>query len=230
MTPAQEASAIFRRKRIYEELHPETKHGGDRKSDQVDNLSTRSERFTAATSEATGKDERTIRRAAARGEALGADLKSIAGTSLDKGVELDALAKMTLVREIPGYREQYPLSFWVWSPIFMNGKDGRRYNSRHAVTNKINDMDARFAAAKEAGVPEIYFNGFATAIGLGDIYVVLERNGSPVAAFNASYTVAKTLSASLAKAIAQLEEITGKEMLMTHDLERALLGENEPQK
>jgi hypothetical protein len=40
----------------------------------VDNLATRSERFTAETSKATGKDERTIRRAAARGEALGDDL------------------------------------------------------------------------------------------------------------------------------------------------------------
>ena len=76
VSPAQEASAIARRKAIYEELHPETKHGGDRKSDQVDNLATRSERFTAATSQATGKDERTIRRAAARGEKLGDDLKA----------------------------------------------------------------------------------------------------------------------------------------------------------
>jgi len=32
--------------------------------------------------------------AAARGEALGDDLSVIAGTSLDKGVELDALAKV----------------------------------------------------------------------------------------------------------------------------------------
>ncbi|OAI28697.1 hypothetical protein A1351_11375 [Methylosinus sp. R-45379] len=55
MTLAQEASAIFRRKQIYEELHPETKHGGDRKSDQVANSATRSDRFTSATSEATGK-------------------------------------------------------------------------------------------------------------------------------------------------------------------------------
>jgi hypothetical protein len=46
-----------------------------------DNLS-----FTKATSEATGKDKRTIQRAAARGEALGDDLNDIAGTSLDKGV------------------------------------------------------------------------------------------------------------------------------------------------
>ena len=94
LTSAQEAAAVSRRKAIYEELHPETKHGGDRKSDQVDNLSTRSERFTAETSKATGKDERTIRRAAARGAALGEDLAAITGTSLDKGVELDALAKM----------------------------------------------------------------------------------------------------------------------------------------
>jgi hypothetical protein len=40
----------------------------------VDNLATPADRFTSATADATGKDERTIRRAAARGEALGDDL------------------------------------------------------------------------------------------------------------------------------------------------------------
>jgi hypothetical protein len=91
LTPAQEASAVFRRKFIYEKLHPETKHGGDRKGDQVANSATR---FTSDTAEGTGKSERAIQLAAARGEALGDDLNDIAGTSLDKGVELDALAKM----------------------------------------------------------------------------------------------------------------------------------------
>jgi len=94
LTPAQEASAVFRRKFIYEQLHPETKaeaFKGNRHTGSLadDNLS-----FTRATADATGKDKRTVERAAARGEALGDDLNDIAGTSLDKGVELDALVKM----------------------------------------------------------------------------------------------------------------------------------------
>jgi ParB family chromosome partitioning protein len=62
-----------RRKAIYEELHPDTKHGGGRKGDQVANFATR---FTSDTAEGTGKSERAIRLAAARGEALGDDLTS----------------------------------------------------------------------------------------------------------------------------------------------------------
>ncbi len=47
--------------------------------------------FTASTSDATGKSRRSVEIAAARGEALGDDLEAIAGTSLDNGVEIDAL-------------------------------------------------------------------------------------------------------------------------------------------
>lgn len=99
---------MARRKAIYEALYPETKHGGDRKSDQVADFATRSERFTAATADATGKSERTIRQAASRGAALGDDLRAIAGTSLDKGVELDALAKMAPEERAPPWRAAPP--------------------------------------------------------------------------------------------------------------------------
>ena len=47
-----------------------------------------------ATAEATGKYRRPVERAAARGEALGDDLAAVAGTSLDKGVEVGASANV----------------------------------------------------------------------------------------------------------------------------------------
>ena len=101
-TPAEEAHAVARRKVIYEALHPETKHGTAgaiaanlAMGNAVAKSATASaERFTKATADAIGKSERKIQAAAARGEALGSDLLDIAGTSLDKGVELDALVSM----------------------------------------------------------------------------------------------------------------------------------------
>ncbi|CAH1696847.1 hypothetical protein CHELA1G11_70007 [Hyphomicrobiales bacterium] len=97
LTPMQVSWQTSRRKEIYEALHPETRHvterGGPGRGKTTDNLSAVS--FTAQTAKATGRDERTIRRDAARGEALKADADRITGTSLDKGVELDALAKLS---------------------------------------------------------------------------------------------------------------------------------------
>lgn len=80
LIPADWASQTARRKAIYIELHPETAHGGDRRSDQVANLSTRS--FADETAEATGKDARTIRRDAERGEKVTeAALNLVRGTA-----------------------------------------------------------------------------------------------------------------------------------------------------
>ncbi|HEY8125277.1 MAG TPA: hypothetical protein VIF88_07640, partial [Methylocystis sp.] len=64
-------------------------------------MATPADRFTSATADATGKDERTVRRAAARGEALGDDLGAVTGTSLDKGVEREARER-TLFLKIEG--------------------------------------------------------------------------------------------------------------------------------
>ena len=79
--------------------------------------------------------------------------------------------------------------------------------------------DAHFVAALAPDVPAIYFNGFATRLSNGDIAVALERNGKAAGMLNMSYTVAKTLSISLSQAIAQLEELSGRDMLTTTEIE-----------
>jgi ParB/RepB/Spo0J family partition protein len=98
LTPAQEAKALARRKQIYEALNPETKHGaigsGRNQSRQIGD-SGKATRFTKVTAELTGKPERNIQRAAKRGAKIGPNrLDKLAGTSLDKGIELDALADL----------------------------------------------------------------------------------------------------------------------------------------
>jgi ParB family chromosome partitioning protein len=101
LTPAQEAACITRRKEIYLALHPETGAGKSQaaglnaklgRGDVSDNLSST---FTKVTAAVSGKHRRTIERAAARGRAIKLEnIDKIVGTSLDKGFELDALAKL----------------------------------------------------------------------------------------------------------------------------------------
>jgi len=70
-------SAVFlaTRKEVYERLHPEVRHGGDRRSpafkDQTDIMSVRS--FANSTAEKFGLTERHVRRMIAAGTALGPD-------------------------------------------------------------------------------------------------------------------------------------------------------------
>ena len=54
----------------------------------------RPKEFAADTAAAAGVTKRSINEHLARAEALGDDLPRVTGTSLDKGVELDALAKL----------------------------------------------------------------------------------------------------------------------------------------
>ncbi|WP_286838159.1 hypothetical protein [Acidiphilium sp. 34-64-41] len=82
-------------------LHPETKHGGDHKSEssrQFGNLKS-ADRFTADTATRTGQSERAVQRDAHRGSNISADvLSEIKGTELDKGTVLDAIAGISPLR------------------------------------------------------------------------------------------------------------------------------------
>ena len=105
----QRAHYSKRRKEIWEALHPEPsvdygREDGGEEEIQVGQLvppeigykkpPPQVQSFAAATAEVTGQSKRDINRNVARAEAIGDDLLRLTGTSLDKGVELDALAKL----------------------------------------------------------------------------------------------------------------------------------------
>lgn len=91
---AMRAKFMAKRKELYLEKHPETARGlagaNAKHGHATDNLS-----FADDTAAKTGVSDRDVRRAVRRGKRIdGAVLDSIAGTDMDKGVELDALASM----------------------------------------------------------------------------------------------------------------------------------------
>lgn len=91
LTASQRAQAIKRRKQIWEALHP---NSGNTLSTIPDRGPGRPKEFAAATAEAAGMTKQAINQHLARAESIGDDLDRVTGTSLDKGVELDALAKL----------------------------------------------------------------------------------------------------------------------------------------
>jgi hypothetical protein len=97
LTPAQRAVAIKRRKEIWEALHP---HGV---SAQIapKPQGGRPTEFSSETAAVSGESKSQINRHLSRAEALGEDLLKVAGTSLDKGVELDALKSLPAEQRAP---------------------------------------------------------------------------------------------------------------------------------
>ncbi len=98
LTASQRAQAIKRRKQIWEALHPEEETGGKNLptclSDGRKAGPQHEQRFAASTAAVSGESKRAINQHLARAESIGDDLERVTGTSLDKGVELDALAKL----------------------------------------------------------------------------------------------------------------------------------------
>lgn len=96
LTPSERATFTLRRKEAYEALHPETRHGGDRKSSrQLGDLIDEG-RFTADTAARTGQSERKVQRDAERGEKVCKEaLDILKGTKADTGTVLDRLKDLT---------------------------------------------------------------------------------------------------------------------------------------
>jgi uncharacterized ParB-like nuclease family protein len=100
LTKAERALFTKRRKKLYEQLHPETRPGGDRRSASSRKVCDKVERFTADTAARTGRSERSVQMDAARGEAIAEDVLSVVkGTDFDLGNNLDALAKLPIEQQ-----------------------------------------------------------------------------------------------------------------------------------
>jgi uncharacterized ParB-like nuclease family protein len=105
LSPGDRATQTARRKVIYEELHPQTRHGaignGREMSRQVGDSTSPNEnkalsRFTTETAAATGKSERAVQRDAERGAKVVPEaINLIRGTTLDTGAYLDRLKRMS---------------------------------------------------------------------------------------------------------------------------------------
>lgn len=101
----QEGLQLARRKAIYEQLHPETRHGGDRKSEEAKSSGNNFHlipSFAEDTAAKTGKTDRTIRNKTRIGEALADVAMDLIGTPIeDSQKDLLSLASMT-----PDVRDQ----------------------------------------------------------------------------------------------------------------------------
>jgi ParB-like chromosome segregation protein Spo0J len=88
---------IKERKKAYEELHPETKAGGDRRSKRARSKAKneRMKGFVADTAARTGEGRSTLQRVATNASRIDDEvLNQIEDTSLNNGAELEALGKL----------------------------------------------------------------------------------------------------------------------------------------
>jgi ParB/RepB/Spo0J family partition protein len=141
--PAERALHTAKRKEIEERIGLASKHGGDRKSvtgkssSQNGNLQS----FVAKTAKATGKSTRAVARDATRGKNVKV-LAKVIGTSLDKGEELDALAKL------PEASQQ---------ALAARAKAGEKVSAKAQVKKERRQEREAELSAKQTAFPEARF-------------------------------------------------------------------------
>lgn len=112
---------LLRRKELYERLHPEVCHGGDRKSEKISSRQSGDLklRFTEATSKRLGVPERSIQRAISRAERISvAARKQLLGTPLaNVGADLDALTFLTVEEQLAAIEDALSMGCSVRAAI-----------------------------------------------------------------------------------------------------------------
>lgn len=101
LTELDRAVFLAEKKRLYEKRHPETRHGGDRRSDQVPIVGNLAPRFSDDACERLGLSKSALYRTIARA-ALPANVRALlAGTPIaNNGAQLDALLRLEPVEQL----------------------------------------------------------------------------------------------------------------------------------
>ena len=148
LTTAERASALARRNKLHVQIFGSPKAKGAHAAHAVmghehDANAKLADAFTESTAAITGDSVRKIQRDVHRGEALGeAALAKVARTSLDKGEELDALAK--LKKEAPEKCEA----------LIERAAAGEKVSAKLAVKQTRRDAREQARATKLKSLPE----------------------------------------------------------------------------
>lgn len=143
LSPSDRARQTARRKEIYLSLHPETAQhvAGGKGNATADKLSAVPS-FAGATASATGRDERSVRRDAERGEkVIDEVLDMIRGTSLDTGSYLDRLKRLPPNEQVAAAKRDLAIS---------RQRTREAQNSQQSRAASLIDADVKARAAKES--------------------------------------------------------------------------------
>jgi ParB family transcriptional regulator, chromosome partitioning protein len=193
MGPLDTAVFLAERKRVYERLHPETVHGGDRKSvafkNQVDIVSVRS--FVAATAEKFGLSDRHVRRLVEAGEKLGIDSARL--RNIPRQITLKDLIEIAKVGEpveryaiVDALREGKAKSAAEARRVFKAAQSGVEPAPKDPVEAAFKDLSTRWArapmAAKRRFVAEFFEELGLLGADEEEARFAAERSALPLAA------------------------------------------------
>ncbi len=109
----------------------------------------------------------------------------------------------------------YLKSYRLGKSIMNENKESKQRSPNERIRDALDNKE----------LPTIYFNGFVSSTGTGDVLIVLERHNQPVAVLSTSFTVAKTLAQKLSGLIINLENITGNTIMTTENIAKKLQEE-----
>jgi hypothetical protein len=85
------------------------------------------------------------------------------------------------------------------------------------------------AALRDPTTQRLYANGFTIGFSNADAHIVLQLFGRPIAVWNLSYTLAKTLAKQLTQLIATWEQATQHRIATTDEVDLAFKHTGDPQ-